>query len=94
MHRSRNFKSVVLLALFMFAMSFVAVPCAVADDYTDLADLIADDGEPTDPQRIHDVLEQFGADLESLGLTLLSSLDAWIAALRSLVNIAPEEPGQ
>ena len=87
MHRSRSFRSAVLLFLLMFLTSYVAVPVATADD-------LYADGEPTDPQRILDLLEQIGADLDALGVTVTSSLEAlWNALQRALGLIPPEESG-
>ena len=49
MHRSRTFRLTVLLVVVAFCSTFVATPVAWADDRTE--DVVADNGEPTDPER-------------------------------------------
>lgn len=91
MHRSRNFRTAALLALFMFVFTLGPVMPAIADDQDTSS--AQTDGEPTDPQSIVDWLREIGFDPDALGISVSTPLDALLDLLRSLGLIPPEESG-
>ena len=84
MHRSRTFRLAVLLFVVALGSSFLAAPVAWADDRSD--DVVADNGEPTDPDRPYGVVARIvGGRDKSKGTSFRSLL----SFLRSLGIISP-----
>jgi hypothetical protein len=76
MHRSRTFKFVLLFVVFI-GSSFLAAPVAWADD-----DLIADTGEPTDPERARGFVDRFLEDRDGFKDVSIRSLWQYLRTLR------------
>jgi hypothetical protein len=88
MHRCRRLKFTIIVTLLLFMMALAAPPIASAEE-----NCRTDSGEPTDPQRIFDWLDEAGFDLEVLGINVSMTIETLLNALRALGIVPPEEPG-
>jgi hypothetical protein len=92
MHRT-GLKITVFFLLFMFVFSLVSAPIARAEEPLRPEDLIADSGEPTDPERARLVCLDAGIDLDEHGITLSAADPSWFETLLNFLRSLGLLPG-